>query len=120
MTNRNSRAQEESFPSWGRWLVAMAGALVLLLVVISCRTVNRAVVLLPNIPGAKYIGSKECETCHGEKYRDWRAGVHVRRTSDWNGHKKYLLCANCHNPHQPRFQPLAPKPAPQRPTRPGL
>jgi len=58
-----------------------------------------------------------CGQCHGEKYRDWRAGVHGRRTGNWNGAKGYLLCANCHNPHQPRFKALAPKPAPQRPTR---
>ncbi len=57
-----------------------------------------------------------CGQCHGEKYRDWRAGVHGRRTGDWNGHKAYLLCANCHNPHQPRFKPIAPKPAPVRPS----
>ena len=60
-----------------------------------------------------------CGQCHGEKLRDWRAGVHGRRTGDWNGHKRYLLCANCHNPHQPRFRALAPKPAPVRPTRPA-
>jgi hypothetical protein len=60
-----------------------------------------------------------CGQCHGEKYRDWRAGVHGRRTGTWNGHKTYLLCAHCHNPHQPRFQALAPKPAPARPARPG-
>ena len=60
-----------------------------------------------------------CGQCHGEKLRDWRAGVHGRRTGDWNGHKRYLLCANCHNPHQPRFRAIAPKPAPKRPTRPG-
>lgn len=60
-----------------------------------------------------------CGQCHGEKYRDWRAGVHGRRVGEWNGHKRYLLCAHCHNPHQPRFHALAPKPAPQRPTRPG-
>jgi len=53
-----------------------------------------------------------CGQCHGEKYRDWRAGVHGRRSGDWNGHKTYLLCAHCHNPHSPRFQPLAPEPAP--------
>ena len=57
-----------------------------------------------------------CGQCHGEKYRDWRAGVHGRRTGDWNGHKAYLLCANCHNPHQPRFKPLEPKPAPAPPS----
>ncbi len=56
-----------------------------------------------------------CGQCHGEKLRDWRAGVHGRRTGEWNGHKTYLLCAHCHNPHQPRFQPLQPKPAPRRP-----
>jgi hypothetical protein len=59
-----------------------------------------------------------CGQCHGEKLRDWRAGVHGRRTGSWNGQKSYLLCAHCHNPHQPRFRALAPKPAPQRPERP--
>jgi hypothetical protein len=60
-----------------------------------------------------------CGQCHGEKLRDWRAGIHGRRTGSWNGHKKYLLCAHCHNPHAPRFEALAPMPAPRRPTRPG-
>ena len=59
-----------------------------------------------------------CGQCHGEKYRDWRAGVHGRRVGYWNGEKRYLLCVHCHSPHQPRFKSLAPKPAPQRPTRP--
>ncbi len=59
-----------------------------------------------------------CGQCHGEKLRDWRAGVHGRRTGDWNGHKTYLLCAHCHNPHQPRFRALPPKPAPLAPQRP--
>ena len=58
-----------------------------------------------------------CGQCHGEKLRDWRAGVHGRRVGEWNGHKKYLLCAHCHSPHQPRFRALAPRPAPHRPQR---
>lgn len=56
-----------------------------------------------------------CGQCHGEKYRDWRAGVHGRRSGDWNGHKTYLLCAHCHNPHAPRFQPIKPEAPPVRP-----
>lgn len=56
-----------------------------------------------------------CGQCHGEKYRDWRAGVHGRRIGEWNGAKEYLLCVHCHDPHQPRFKALAPKPAPVRP-----
>ena len=58
---------------------------------------------------------KLCGQCHGDKYRDWRAGVHGRRTGEWNGHKSYLLCVNCHISHAPHFQPLQPKPAPVRP-----
>lgn len=58
-----------------------------------------------------------CGQCHGEKLRDWRAGVHGRRKGQWNGHKQYLLCAHCHNPHEPRFKPLEPMPAPRRPSR---
>lgn len=61
-----------------------------------------------------------CGQCHGEKYRDWRAGVHGRRVGYWNGAKSYLLCVHCHSPHQPHFKALAPKPAPDRPARPGV
>lgn len=60
-----------------------------------------------------------CGQCHGEKYRDWRVGVHGRRVGRWNGAKEYLLCVHCHNPHEPRFKALEPKPAPLRPTRTG-
>jgi hypothetical protein len=56
-----------------------------------------------------------CGQCHGEKFRDWQAGVHGKRTGSWNGAKQYLLCVHCHNPHSPRFQPLKPMPPPVRP-----
>ncbi|MCL5965970.1 MAG: hypothetical protein M1550_01905 [Deltaproteobacteria bacterium] len=56
-----------------------------------------------------------CGQCHGDKYRDWKVGVHGKRTGYWNGKKEYLLCAHCHNPHDPRFKPLSPMPPPVRP-----
>lgn len=56
-----------------------------------------------------------CGKCHGTKYRDWRNGIHGRRTGDWNGKKMYFLCVNCHDPHSPRFKSLAPMPAPKKP-----
>ena len=58
---------------------------------------------------------KLCGQCHGPKLRDWEAGIHGRRTGDWNGQKEYLLCAHCHNPHTPRFPHMKPEPAPKRP-----
>ena len=56
-----------------------------------------------------------CGQCHGEKLRDWKVGVHGKRAGDWNGNKQYLLCAHCHDPHSPRFEPLKPLPPPVRP-----
>ena len=41
----------------GRILALAAGVVVLLLAVISCSTVSNQVVMLPDVPGAKYIGS---------------------------------------------------------------
>ncbi len=57
---------------------------------------------------------KLCGQCHGEKYRDWKVGVHGKRTGFWNGKKEYLLCVSCHNPHSPKFQELTPEPPPVR------
>jgi len=57
---------------------------------------------------------KLCGQCHGDKLRDWKVGVHGKRTGYWNGKKQYLLCVNCHNPHSPRFKPIKPMPPPVR------
>ena len=56
-----------------------------------------------------------CGQCHGTIFRDWKAGVHGKRTGYWNGKKQYRLCVHCHNPHSPRFKPLEPLPPPIRP-----
>ena len=37
---------------------------------------------------------KLCGQCHGEKYRDWKVGVHGKRTGEWNGQKRiFALCS---------------------------
>ncbi len=60
-----------------------------------------------------------CGQCHGDKFRDWKVGVHGKRTGDWNGDKHYLLCVHCHNPHDPKFKALKPLPPPDRPGKAG-
>ncbi len=52
-----------------------------------------------------------CAKCHGTIYRDWKAGVHGRPNGFWDeakGIKTKLRCIQCHNPHQPKFQPMKP------------
>ncbi|MEI7815829.1 MAG: cytochrome c3 family protein [Desulfuromonadales bacterium] len=56
-----------------------------------------------------------CGQCHGDKFRDWKVGVHGKRTGNWNGDKQYLLCVHCHNPHDPKFKALKPLLPPDRP-----
>jgi hypothetical protein len=74
-----------------------------------------------HLAGGELVDFKEsyrlCGQCHGPKLRDWKAGIHGRRTGSWNGQKRYLLCANCHNPHSPKFKKLKPEPPPIKPGR---
>jgi len=58
---------------------------------------------------------KLCGQCHGPKLRDWKVGIHGKRTGSWNGQKQYLLCVHCHDPHSPKFPKMKPEPAPQKP-----
>ena len=77
---------------------------------------NRDVLHLQN--GEKIPFSESyrlCGQCHGDKYRDWKVGVHGKRTGLWDGEKQYLLCAHCHNPHSPAYKPIAPEPPPVLP-----
>ncbi len=56
-----------------------------------------------------------CEQCHRRIYREWKMGVHGKRTGYWNGEKEQMHCVQCHNPHNPPFQAIEPMPAPMRP-----
>jgi predicted CXXCH cytochrome family protein len=78
-------------------LAAVACTLVLLLAVNSCRTVSRSVVALPNVPGASYIGSKECEQCHQEIYRDFVSADHARLIAE-GPNAINAGCESCHGP----------------------
>ena len=83
---------------------------------LDCHDVNNRDSL--RLASGKLLDFKEsyklCGQCHGDKYRDWKVGVHGKRTGEWNGKKEYLLCVSCHNPHSPKFQELTPEPPPVR------
>jgi len=71
------------------------------------------------LAGGKLLGFNEsyklCGQCHGPKYRDWRLGIHGKRTGEWNGQKQYLLCVSCHDPHSPKIKRIKPLPPPRKP-----
>ena len=80
-----------------RGVALVAGAVVLLLAAISCSTVSNEVVMLPDVPGAKYIGSSECEQCHEELYRGFRTADHSRLIAEGTNAIN-AGCESCHGP----------------------
>jgi hypothetical protein len=56
-----------------------------------------------------------CGQCHGARFRDWKLGIHGKRTGSWNGKTQYLLCAHCHDPHNPAWKPIKPERPPAVP-----
>jgi predicted CXXCH cytochrome family protein len=82
---------------WIRGLLLTFGAVALVVAAISCRSVNRSVVLLPDVPGAKYIGSKECEQCHDKLYKDFATADHARLIAE-GPNALNAGCESCHGP----------------------
>jgi predicted CXXCH cytochrome family protein len=78
-------------------LALCVALLALLSMVPSCETVHRAVVELPQVPGAKYIGSKECEQCHDKIYREFATADHARLIAP-GPNAINAGCESCHGP----------------------
>jgi predicted CXXCH cytochrome family protein len=85
------------FVGWRRGLGLLAFGAAFSLALISCRTVNRSVVMLPTVPGANYIGSKECEQCHEEIYRGFATADHARLIAE-GPNARNAGCESCHGP----------------------
>ena len=80
-----------------RGLVSLAVVGLLMVVVISCSTVNRRAVALPDVPGAHYVGSADCEQCHDEICRTFKTADHARLLAlGKNGLN--AGCESCHGP----------------------
>jgi predicted CXXCH cytochrome family protein len=54
------------------------GAVALTVILLSCSTTNRTILAPPNIPGAEYVGSEECATCHEDIVRNFKTATHAR------------------------------------------
>ena len=80
-----------------RGLVWIGGLGILLLTAISCGTLTRQAVVLPDVPGAKYIGSSECEQCHEDIYRDFKTADHARLIAQGKNGLD-AGCESCHGP----------------------
>ncbi|HWH71949.1 MAG TPA: cytochrome c3 family protein [Candidatus Sulfotelmatobacter sp.] len=97
MSKRILRRLDRLSAGWKRGLMLTAVTAALVLAAISCQTPSRSVVALPNVPGAKYIGSKECEQCHEQLYRDFATADHARLIAP-GPNALSAGCESCHGP----------------------
>lgn len=58
---------------------------------------NRTLLAPPSIPGAEFVGSEECATCHEEITRDFRTATHARLKAQGDNAKN-IGCESCHGP----------------------
>ena len=90
-TSRESRIRQRK-----RWSVLLS-FLTIVLIAISCVTVNRTVMAPPHIPGATFVGSAECATCHEDKTKDFKTATHGRLMAKGENAAN-AGCESCHGP----------------------
>lgn len=80
-------------------LWAVGGTAALTVILLSCSTFesNRTLLAPPSIPGAEFVGSEACDTCHSDIVRDFRTASHARLQAKGENAKN-MGCESCHGP----------------------
>lgn len=47
-----------------------------------------------------------CGQCHGKIEFEWGKGLHGKTVGSWRDQRSRLLCAECHEPHAPKFRSM--------------
>jgi len=84
---------------WSKTTLLFSGLAVWGLLLVSCISVDRTVVLPPNIAGAKYVGSKACVQCHSDQTDHFAGSTHSRLALSGADPKVGDTgCESCHGP----------------------
>ncbi len=67
------------------------------LILMSCATTGRTMMAPPSIPGAEFVGTEECSTCHEEDVRDFKTADHARLQVK-GPNAVDMGCESCHGP----------------------
>jgi predicted CXXCH cytochrome family protein len=69
----------------------------IILAVISCGTLNRPLSMPPDIPGATFVGTAECATCHQDIVDFFGTASHARMVAHGDNAMN-VACESCHGP----------------------
>lgn len=84
--------------AWTAWTALAGLAAALGVLVTSCGTVQRTLVVAPQIPGASYIGNDQCYYCHTNYSRTFQGSVHYRVHLPTEPLAGGTSCESCHGP----------------------
>jgi predicted CXXCH cytochrome family protein len=76
-------------------LLSLVGVLVALGVVSCADMSGTQIVAPPQLPGATYVGSEACETCHEDIYKGFATATHYRLMAPGDNAKN-IGCESCH------------------------
>lgn len=67
------------------------------LLLVSCVMVSRPLLLPPSIPGATFVGSKDCAQCHEDITKGFGGATHAKLMTPGDTQKE-MGCEACHGP----------------------
>jgi predicted CXXCH cytochrome family protein len=76
----------------------IAGLAMSAIVLASCSTLPRSVVVPPQIEGATFVGNKTCVECHADYTRAFPSSPHARLHIEGAPHNDSAGCESCHGP----------------------
>ncbi len=80
-----------------KYFAIVLGALLAAVFAISCATLDRVIVAPPQIPGATFVGSEACATCHEEIVKDFKTADHAKHQAKGKN-AEGAGCESCHGP----------------------
>jgi len=79
------------------WAIGAGAAASVVLLSCSSLETNHAIMAPPSIPGAEFVGSEECATCHEAIVKDFKTATHSRLRAQGDNAKN-MGCESCHGP----------------------
>jgi predicted CXXCH cytochrome family protein len=84
--------------AWLPWILSLLFGALVVVGVVSCADMGTTqMVAPPQIPGATFVGSEACETCHQDIYKNFPTASHFRLKAPGDNAKN-IGCESCHGP----------------------
>ncbi len=82
---------------WTKSTLIFGGAAIWGLLLVSCVTTSRTIVAPPSIPGASFVGSGKCSTCHDDISHGFHDATHSKLIASGTNAIE-MGCESCHGP----------------------